>query len=386
MMMPRIDDTLFRTALHYTSVARIMQPLTTERLKREFDPECAERCLLLYQDDRLAEPQFSPFLRGIGRLRDVGISVRAVNAVKPVPERLLKTATTIMYQPCFGQYATLDVSAVEALRQASPDAWIVFCDWFAPCDIRFAEGVEPYIDIYAKKSLLQDKASYVDDVRAHTNLMDFYSRFFAIDYPTRTWTTPAAILPKLRLTPSFSTSSQLYRRFQDDMPNFRPSDIDVHARLQTKGSGWYGNMRQLAYERVSQMRKYKLAKDGMVSKSKYMDELARSHLCFSPFGYGELCWRDFEAFAVGAVLIKPDMSHLDVMGDVFRPGETYLPVAWDLSDLDVVIDEALSDRTRLQTIAVNAYNRVQDTLNFQSSLAYLKSLTRTVNVRTMVAN
>ena len=35
-----------------------------------------------------------------------------------------------------------------------------------------------------------------------------------------------------------------------------------------------------------------------------------SKLCFSPFGYGEVCWRDFEAMSTGAVLVKPDMSHL----------------------------------------------------------------------------
>ena len=30
----------------------------------------------------------------------------------------------------------------------------------------------------------------------------------------------------------------------------------------------------------------------------------------SPFGFGEICYRDFEAMLNGACLIKPDVSHL----------------------------------------------------------------------------
>jgi hypothetical protein len=88
-----------------------------------------------------------------------------------------------------------------------------------------------------------------------------------------------------------------------------------------------------------------------------MAELANSRLCFSPFGYGELCWRDIEAFQTGAVLIKPDMGHLQTLPDLYEPGVTYLPVRWDFSDLEDVVCSALADEPRMEAIASEAWNR-----------------------------
>ena len=35
--------------------------------------------------------------------------------------------------------------------------------------------------------------------------------------------------------------------------------------------------------------------DGRVSQAKFFAQLRHSKICFSPFGYGEVCWRDYEA-------------------------------------------------------------------------------------------
>jgi hypothetical protein len=61
--------------------------------------------------------------------------------------------------------------------------------------------------------------------------------------------------------------------------------------------------------------------------------LYAAKLCFSPFGYGEVSWRDYEAVMCGSLLIKPDMSHIETRPDIFVPLETYVPVRWDLADL-----------------------------------------------------
>lgn len=75
----------------------------------------------------------------------------------------------------------------------------------------------------------------------------------------------------------------------------------------------------------------------------YVQELCSAKACISPFGYGEVCFRDFEAVLAGAVLIKPDMSHLETRPDIYRPWETYAPVKWDWSDLPEVVDRVLGD-------------------------------------------
>jgi hypothetical protein len=54
-----------------------------------------------------------------------------------------------------------------------------------------------------------------------------------------------------------------------------------------------------------------------------------------------VCWRDYEAHATGALLLKPDMSHLRVLPDVFVPFETYVPLKWDLSDFGEKVEHYL---------------------------------------------
>jgi hypothetical protein len=86
-----------------------------------------------------------------------------------------------------------------------------------------------------------------------------------------------------------------------------------------------------------------------------MNELAQSRICFSPFGYGEVCWRDYEAVLCGALLVKPEMSHVQTDPDIFVPYETYVPVAWDYSDLFEKMDYYLANDAARQRIVDQAY-------------------------------
>src|SRR5690606_40487329 len=47
--------------------------------------------------------------------------------------------------------------------------------------------------------------------------------------------------------------------------------------------------------------------------------------------YGEVCHRDFEAMAAGAVLVKPDSSHIRTNPEIYIPGQTYVPCKPDWS-------------------------------------------------------
>ena len=89
----------------------------------------------------------------------------------------------------------------------------------------------------------------------------------------------------------------------------------------------------------------------------YFSELKKSKLVVSPFGYGEINYRDFEAMLCGAALLKPDMSHMETWPDLFQAGQTLYVHAWDFSDLDAVIGRALADDRRRRDIAREAQRR-----------------------------
>ncbi len=76
-----------------------------------------------------------------------------------------------------------------------------------------------------------------------------------------------------------------------------------------------------------------------IPKSKYHNELLNSKIIFSPFGWGEICYRDFETFFSGGLLIKPDMSHLNTWPNLYIDHETYIPCKWDLKDLEEIISQ-----------------------------------------------
>lgn len=76
-----------------------------------------------------------------------------------------------------------------------------------------------------------------------------------------------------------------------------------------------------------------------VPVEEYYRRMIHSKIIVAPFGYGEMAPRDLEAAMVGAVLIKPDMGHIDTIPNPYIPEETYRSCRWDFSDLnDIVMD------------------------------------------------
>jgi hypothetical protein len=88
-------------------------------------------------------------------------------------------------------------------------------------------------------------------------------------------------------------------------------------------------------------RKEKLPQD------QYFQYLYDSKVALSPFGMGEVCFRDFECFNVGTIMIKPDMSMVLTEPNIYIDKETYFAVNYDWSNLNEVIDEVLSDFDRI---------------------------------------
>jgi len=108
---------------------------------------------------------------------------------------------------------------------------------------------------------------------------------------------------------------------------------------------------------------YKIASGGGLTRNKYLAELSNSKVSISPFGFGEVCYRDFETFISGALLVKPSMDHLVTFPDLFIPHETYVPVSWDMSDLSETLGNIIDNHSSYQQIATNgqeSYRRAID--------------------------
>ena len=125
-----------------------------------------------------------------------------------------------------------------------------------------------------------------------------------------------------------------------------------------RGSNNYSNKIN-AFQRIKTIEKLKSMKveTEPISNKKYLDELRNSMISVSPFGYGEICYRDFEIILAGALLFKPSMEHLKTYPDIYVKNKTYVPFEWDFRDFDEKIDDLINNPDMVKEISSAAMDR-----------------------------
>ncbi len=350
--------------------------LSQKVLARSFTSDAAQRCAVIYELNGISFAQVYPFIHYADELeRRYGIQLRFFT-VDQLETLDFAAFDKVLLQLWFRREPALYETVFEKAARSGAEI-TAFLDSFAHNDLRLAQLLDGQIRFYLKKSLYKDAGLYTRATRGHTNLDDYYHRLYGIEDAEFQWDIPAGFLDKLRLSPNFFTAPHLCKLFFErdiDALLARPRPIDVHARLGAKGSPWYTAMRQHALKAVISLQDMTVIHDGKVSKRRFDAEVMESRICFSPFGYGELCWRDIEAIAAGAVLLKPSMDHLKTLPDLYEPDVTYVPVAWDFSDVAEKVAWITDNPGRAAEIARTAFKRVRrylETGQFVPDMGYL---------------
>lgn len=322
------------------------------------------RLLLVTQPERIPQSQIFPFHHYATDLKRLyGAEVREADVWQVLKGTVPPAtgASVVAFQTPF-DIADGDLTRlVTLLRQQNPGARIVALDWFAPTDLRNAARMDGLVDVYVKKHLLRDRGLYGQPTLGDTNLTDHYNRRFGIAEPEQCFAIPDGFLDKVILGPSFATAPLILPALLGRRPRgARP--IDLHARFATGGTPWYAGMRGESEAALAQVPELMVLKGEGVPLPRFMVEMARSKMCFSPFGYGEVCWRDYESIAAGAVLLKQDMAHVQTDPDIFVPWETYVPLRWDLSDFQDSVRRLAGDAALRERIADQAFGVLHDWL------------------------
>jgi hypothetical protein len=326
-----------------------------------FSAKAKKRLLLVSLPDPICQSQIFPFQFYKGTLyARWGYEVREIGleTLLKDPDQAPKGADLVCFQ-CWIDKTHEELQAIVALlRSQHPGAKLAFLDPCAPTDVRFASSIGSMVDFYIKKHVLRDRSAYLRPTIGDTNLTDWYGPRYGEDLPEVHFALPTGFLDKLLVGPSFLTAGYMLPRFSAvaGAPQHRRRKFDLHARLGGSASkGWYGRMRTDALDAVRRLDNVKVTPDSYVNKRQYMRELENSKLCFSPFGYGEVCWRDYEAVFSGALLLKPDMAHVETSPNIFVSGDTYVSMKWDFSDLGDVVAQYLENESARSRISANAY-------------------------------
>jgi len=317
------------------------------------------RILLITEPHHIAKSQIHPLWFYRWELGQQRFDVREVHVdtFTERPERAPSGADIVILQLWSSRSQESVTELLDAIRSQNPGARMVYFDSAAPTDLRMASRLGDVIDAYVKKSALLDRSKYFAPTLGDTNLTDYYERLYGIADEETLFPLPEGFLAKLHIGPGFFTSEGMLKHFYaSPRPWESPKSLDVHARWGSKGAPWYTCMRTQALASLENIGGLRIASTGRVKISQYLRELASSRLCMSPFGYGEITWRDYEAIMCGALLLKPDMAHCETEPNIFVPYETYIPLRWDFSDTEEKVRYYLAHPSEANAISQRAYD------------------------------
>jgi hypothetical protein len=236
-------------------------------------------------------------------------------------------------------------------------------------------GVLPYVDLYAKNQLLHDTSLYKQQFYSGIFYADYYHKLKNIeDDGIQGGFQPAKPDELSKITVSwnlglgdFHTNTVWGRRLRLYWPwvNYilETTNTNVNRRIKVsyRVTSKFSGLRTISFHREEVRRQllllaktyeyHILANNVKIPYKQYKSEMNETAIVPSPFGLGEICYRDFECFLSGATLLKPDMSHLETWPNYYEPNITYVPYKWDFSDFQTTLLDLIESPEKCRRIA-----------------------------------
>lgn len=305
------------------------------------------RSLLLISDgaEMTSEQQYAPLFRHAYALCDqLGLTISYVSLSEAMQWSSRKFGRFQVVGLKLGfKLSELDAANIVCrLKLAFGDCKIplIYFDGDDDQNVQWPSVIEK-VDLYVKKHRFRDDEAYARNYVGKSNLTDFVYRHFQVSFENESSAFAAALprdsIEKIYTGWNIALDDKIYT-LSKRLPPIRQGierELDLVCRASVPEKAWTFPLREAPLrilEAHGTRLKMLLPRD-RVSQGQYYREMLSSRICFSPFGYGELCWRDFEAILCGCLLIKPDMGHVKTDPDLFVPHVTYVPVRWDFNDL-----------------------------------------------------
>ena len=258
-------------------------------------------------------------------------------------------------------------------RLARYPAKIIWFDSTDTGNIAHPEVV-PWVSVYAKEQLWKDRQMYEKPLYQGVLFKDYYRRHHGVEDLRGRVREPAeaGAVAKLDLAWNLGLSdwrmlgrgrltrvSRIffpranYHTASRPVLSLQERSVDISCRVRPWPDHRIVNFhRRSALSRVRGLgRDHLVCCEGMVNSAAYHRELHQARIVASPFGWGEICWRDFECNMAGALQLKPDMSHLSTWPEFYEADVTYVPHRWDYADFEEKARHILRNPRDYQHIA-----------------------------------
>ncbi|MGB6167990.1 MAG: glycosyltransferase [Geitlerinemataceae cyanobacterium] len=321
-------------------------------------------------EDSIVAAQREPFADERHLLkRQFGITLKSVRAetLADISAGCQKDNSDVVFLFPSWRESAIDIErVVREIREDKPQRKLMFVDPFAQSSSNFF-SVLPYVDRFLKRQLSRDLGEYQEGFIGGSR---FTAAIAKSGIELNNWSVSSEVPKPYEhriVTGWILGTSTRFRRALSSRFGFShryPKTIDIFCRMSLgtkQQKEWYCEYRIAAVEALKPLdRNYQLAasarfsEEGFIPRRQYERELKGSRIVFSPFGWGETCWRDFEAICYDCLLVKPSMEYLDTEPNIFIPGETYVPVRWDFADLEEKCRYYLENPEKADRIIQNA--------------------------------
>lgn len=334
-----------------------------------------------------------------GQIRQLGLKCRIYH--DPDHPRLTDCDVLCVVSDHFGlRYLRQSTARVlERLEQYRGQVGtLIWCDNTDGAGTMFLEAF-PFVNLYAKKQLLRDRQIYRQ--RFYGN--EYHLHYYYIHHGDKleamgskpALSESALELPEIdKLALSWNVGLGDYNTFWNRGRRFRAywpwtsyrkrirdaasldRPIDVCYRASTSYSLPVVSFirqevrRQLAA--LATCKHYHLIYEGKVSLGRYLDEISHARITPSPFGWGQICWRDFECLLCGSLLMKPNMDHLETWPDYYETDVTYVSHDWDFTDFQAKVVELLESPGKCHDIAQVGQERYLASISSEGGEAFAR--------------
>ncbi len=123
--------------------------------------------------------------------------------------------------------------------------------------------------------------------------------------------------------------------------------------------------------------RYKLSSSRLNHKT-YLNRLMQSKVSVGAFGWGEVCYREFEAIKMGAAVVFPKVDYLETWPNIYRDNFSYLSYELDFSNLIERIEMILNDKDLRENLVENSqtiYKNVYSEKGLNYIIDFFKKIT-----------
>ena len=232
-----------------------------------------------------------------------------------------------------------------------------------------------YVDVYCKAQIFKNLKNYERKFYGNRIFTDYaYKKFGIIDeFKSFSEKIEEDNQKKIKIywnsgVMNHSFLGRIYSHIYKSLPINKLLNYPRLKDFKKKNNLFFYMTTEYARNTVAWHRKYALKKASLECNHKrlniinYFKKLSESKVCLSPFGWGEINYRDFEAFIYGTLLVKPNMNHLKTWPEFFNEKQLVF-YDWSCKDLPKKINEIISNYHYFKKIANSAQKNYLDFLN-----------------------